>query len=292
LFEIVKKNEGGKSMYIGAFFIEHARRMKTNPFRMEMNDIHNAYEIYYLVTGERYYFIKDRTYHIKRGDLVFINRNELHKTSDCKGPAHERIITIFSHEFLQGLIDLKQEKDIFPIMNHSGYVFHLNIQQQQVVQSLFFKMLQENKNESLGFTKYIQMLLIELLLMIGRIYISNLRSKIEYSNHRHENITNIVEFINNHYFTRITLEQLSKQFFISANYLCKLFKKVTGFTLIDYLNWVRVSEAQLLLKQKHISISNIAIKVGYESSTHFGRVFKKLTGESPLQFRKLMEIAE
>ena len=53
-------------------------------YNMSYRHYHDAYEIYYLLHGERDYFIKDRTYTITKGDLVFININDLHKTVDTK----------------------------------------------------------------------------------------------------------------------------------------------------------------------------------------------------------------
>lgn len=63
---------------------------------------------------------------------------------------------------------------------------------------------------------------------------------------------------------------------------------MTGLTFTEYLNYIRVKEAKELLCKSAESITQISEKVGYESITHFGRVFKKLTGVSPLKYRKQM----
>jgi len=68
---------------------------QTPPYNMTTNHFHDSYELYYLLSGERYYFIKDRTYHIVKGSLVFINRYELHKTLDAYIPSWERILINF-----------------------------------------------------------------------------------------------------------------------------------------------------------------------------------------------------
>jgi AraC-like DNA-binding protein len=85
----------------------------------------------------------------------------------------------------------------------------------------------------------------------------------------------------------ITLDDISKEFFISKSYFSKAFKSVTGFTFTEHLNNIRVREARLLLRGTNSNVSEIAFKVGFESITHFGRVFKSIAGYSPLKYRNL-----
>ena len=66
---------------------------------MPDNHYHDNYEIYYLLSGERYYFIKDRTYHIDRGDIVLINMYDMHRTINFKTESYERILINFKINF-------------------------------------------------------------------------------------------------------------------------------------------------------------------------------------------------
>ena len=61
-------------------------------FTMPCKHLHNEYEIYYLLEGERYYFIDRRTYLVTGGSLVFIDRNQIHQTSQAGSGCHERIL--------------------------------------------------------------------------------------------------------------------------------------------------------------------------------------------------------
>ena len=61
-------------------------------FSMPRKHLHNEYEIYYLLEGERYYFIDRRTCHVTGGSLVFIDRNQIHQTSQAGPCSHERIL--------------------------------------------------------------------------------------------------------------------------------------------------------------------------------------------------------
>ena len=100
-------------------------------------------------------------------------------------------------------------------------------------------------------------------------------------------ITEIVAHINNNFQTELNLENISAEFFIDSCYLSRIFKKTVGMSFVDYINNVRVMEAKKLLTATDESIISIAENVGFKSNTHFGRVFKKVTGTSPLQYRKI-----
>lgn len=63
---------------------------------------------------------------------------------------------------------------------------------------------------------------------------------------------------------------------LSPNHFCKVFKKITGKTLIEYLHLLRINEAEKMLVDTDASITEIAGNVGFSSITYFGRVFKKL----------------
>ena len=74
---------------------------------------------------------------------------------------------------------------------------------------------------------------------------------------------------------------------MNSSYLSRIFKKNTGFSFNEYVNYQRIFSAQDLLKNTTKQITGIAISVGFDSSTHFGRVFKQLTGFTPSAYRKL-----
>jgi YesN/AraC family two-component response regulator len=72
---------------------------------------------------------------------------------------------------------------------------------------------------------------------------------------------------------------------VGTFYFCKLFRKTTGLTFTDYLGRVRVEKAKNLLLNPHLRVSEIAYTVGFQSLTHFNRIFRKTTGEAPTAFR-------
>jgi AraC-like DNA-binding protein/ligand-binding sensor protein len=92
-------------------------------------------------------------------------------------------------------------------------------------------------------------------------------------------------YIAGHHEDPVSLEEIAKAMHVSTFYFCKMFKKATGLTFTDYLGRVRVEKAKALLLNPHLRVSEIAYMVGFQSLTHFNRVFRNLTGESPSHFR-------
>jgi AraC-like DNA-binding protein/ligand-binding sensor protein len=90
----------------------------------------------------------------------------------------------------------------------------------------------------------------------------------------------------------IDLDQVAKAMHVSTFYFCKMFKKATGLTFTDYLSRVRVEKAKSLLLNPHLRISEIAYDVGFQSLTHFNRMFRKIVGESPTHYRDTKSVRQ
>jgi AraC-like DNA-binding protein len=76
----------------------------------------------------------------------------------------------------------------------------------------------------------------------------------------------------------------------STFYFCKRFKKHTGVNFTEYVSRVRIESAKNLLLNPNLRISEIAYEVGFQSLTHFNRVFKSVVGESPTEYRAHLKI--
>src|SRR5437762_8131103 len=97
------------------------------------------------------------------------------------------------------------------------------------------------------------------------------------------------KFIHQHSDDELSLTKVAKFSNISGNHLSEKFKEVTGINFVDYISRVRVGKAHDLLENSNLRISEIAFAVGFQSLSQFNRVFKKLSGRSPTQFRAEQE---
>jgi AraC-like DNA-binding protein len=84
----------------------------------------------------------------------------------------------------------------------------------------------------------------------------------------------------------VELAEVARAVNASVHHFCKAFKKATGLTFTEYLGMVRVARATELLADPHARVSEVAYRVGFSSLTHFNRVFKKLQGQSPTEYRQ------
>lgn len=92
-------------------------------------------------------------------------------------------------------------------------------------------------------------------------------------------------YIRQHYAEKITLDRISQMVYLSPAYFSRVFKKEMGVTFSSFLNNVRIDKSRALLQNNDLKIVDIALMVGFESQSYFTKVFKKITGVSPLQYR-------
>jgi len=255
---------------------------------MKTNHYHDDYEIYYLLEGKRHFFIKNKVYDIKKGDLVFIEKNEIHKTFDAGSPFHQRILINFKTSYLNNILVEANNYDLLSCFHGNTYILRLNPEQQKYVESLLSKLLTEYNYPINSSSIYLKIMLTEFLINADRLFEKSPSCHIETANPTHKKISEIIAYINKNYVENLTLDFLSKRFFISTYYLSRTFKKITGLNLNMYVNTIRIKQAQKILLCTALSITNVSEEVGYDSITHFGRVFKSITGVSPLKYKKTL----
>jgi AraC-like DNA-binding protein len=281
LNEFVNDLLGGNKL----FEIEY-RKVKDKG-SMPSNHYHNHYEIYYQLSGERYYFIKDRSYYVKKGDLVLINMFDLHKTSHAGCSEYERILINFNDMYLQDSLDIIRDIDLLQAFRRDFNIYRLSLPDQTFVEKLLGKMLTESDEIRSGSRTYLKISLIELLIFISRQPDKPQYQYLEHPSALHRKISDVARYININFRNKLTLKELAGQFGVSPFYLSRTFKNVTGFSLVEYLNITRIREAQKLLVLTELSVTKIADAVGFDSSTHFGRVFKAIHQISPLKYKKI-----
>jgi YesN/AraC family two-component response regulator len=268
-------------------------KRNSEPFNMDQRHYHNLFEIYYLLKGERNYFINQRSYHVKKGDLVLINKNILHKTStiDSKNPEHERILIQFDEQLFSSLAAEMKSAELFKVFEKKENVLSLNPEQQLWLEEELFKLTAESKKKNNPENSLaVKLIIAEILILIKRISAKSAAQNLKYPDQKHENISKIAAYISQNYENKLSLSSLAEKFNYSPAYLSRAFKEVTGFNFVEYKNNVRIKEASKLLLQSELSVTEIATEVGFNNITHFGRIFKEITDLSPLEYRKVKDL--
>jgi AraC-like DNA-binding protein len=268
----------------GGWDIEYVKRK--GHFSMPANHFHDHYELYYLCEGERMYFVHDRSYRVKAGDLVLIDRQVLHKTSDTGMPDHERIVIYVQHEWLETAYPEDITLLTSPFKNDVP-VLSLPVQQLPGLKRVIDEMVEELHQQPVGCAIRLRHAIIEVMLMAARALSLEGSSppEAEPESPLHMKMIKVVQYLNDHYTDVLSLTAIAQQFAISSYYFSRIFKSTTGFAFSEYINLIRLKEAQRLLRETDLKITDIALKTGFDNFSHFGKAFKKMAGVPPRAYR-------
>jgi AraC-like DNA-binding protein len=102
----------------------------------------------------------------------------------------------------------------------------------------------------------------------------------------------VMNYVQHHYNQDISLESAARRLNMSRNYLSTYFREKTGMTFTDYLNTFRIARAKELLSVKDIQIQEVATQIGYLNTNSFIRMFKKISGMTPGEYRRSLLLGD
>ena len=103
---------------------------------------------------------------------------------------------------------------------------------------------------------------------------------------KRQSLIAVKEYLDTHYTQRITLDQLSRDFYISKYYLIHIFKEQFGMSVTTYLQSVRITHAKQMLRFTEKSVEEVGLSCGIGELNYFSRVFKEIEGVSPSVYRE------
>jgi len=245
---------------------------------MSKSHYHDFYELYYLESGERFHIIRDSMYTIRPGQFVFFTPYVMHHSYGAEDVPFKRIVLYFRPSEVQS-------PELLNAINAGGGVYTADARSRYSIHQLMELILQDEGSDSSFKDEYIHSLLNLLLVTIVR----QLPKPVQQV--KRALIGQVIDYIHNNYYEDITLEALSKQFYVSPYYLCREFKSCTNRTIIQYINVTRIMNAQRKIMETDKSITEIGSLTGFSNLTHFNRVFKQYSGLTPSQYRKLSQKA-
>ena len=264
------------------------RVVRDQEYSMPMKHFHDTYELYFLLEGERHYFIEKQTYYVKTGDVVLINREQVHKTSQAGSKKHDRILLQLSGRVLEPWLKSAGLYSLERIFDDYYGVTRLTEKEWDEIKELLLGISEEMIHRRERYEVMVRLKLSQILLMVCRSRKKNLLKEMSQTvqTAKHGKVHEVAEYLTLHCETGESLEELSESFFISKSYLSRIFREVTGFSVNEYRNLARVRKARELLAGSGYSITEISEILGFESVTYFERVFKKHTDMTPLKYRK------
>ncbi|MFC7441742.1 AraC family transcriptional regulator [Laceyella putida] len=234
-------------------------------------------EIVYISEGEGTFIINDKTYTAEKGDILIYNKGVIHE--EYSNPAHP-LKTYFcgvSNLVIEGMKELHIiPSNIEPVIRNSKY--------SHKVESYISDIFEESSLQAEGYEIICRNLLISLITLIIRIV--KLQNVNSISDDSHSLAYRIKEYIDKNYTKNITLNDIADNLYLNQYYLSHVFKKEMKNSPINYLINRRIGEAKRLLVSTDMKVWEIARIVGYENPNYFTLLFKKMTGESPKQFKQ------
>lgn len=257
-------------------------------FNMKVKHFHNQYEIFYIIEGQRQFFLNNKVYDAFAGDIAVIDTNLVHTTRSVgdEDSGYNRVILYIDYERMCMYDDKYPDLHLVDFFHKNYGVYHLDDEQRAIFLNLYRDLRHELTKKKYGYKTRIEINVLHWLINFMNIKSdkSNLAPPI--NDVKGEIASKTAAYIENNFTSNVSLDTLSEKMYLSKYYICRVFKEYTGFTVIEYTNMIRIKKAAQMLENTNESISDIATDLGYESMTYFERVFKKILNVSPLKYRK------
>lgn len=267
---------------VRAFFFEH--NVPGGLFELHW---HEDFEITYVVEGAMDIECEGKLLRLEKGDVAVINPNELHSCPHIEVPL-KLYCMIFDVEILKSrFFDKSESKYIHPILNNA-ILFENFLANNTVIADYVKGACRELKIQAKGYELAIKAYILNILVALLRGHVVRFLTNFERETKIKNNgrIRAAVDYIHIHYTEELTIEEIAEAVYVSKFYLCKLFKKNLGLTVVDYINNIRMMEAKKLLLETDGPVSAVAFEVGVGDFNYFSRLYKKRWGETPTQTRK------
>ncbi|WP_281888786.1 AraC family transcriptional regulator [Paenibacillus sp. YYML68] len=244
---------------------------RASPSELEFN------KLYYIRDGEGCVTINDKTYYPRRGDLLFIPEGCIHGYS----LENQKPYTKYWCHFTANIGSQ-------PLAAVCSFPSLLQVEEgtsAQQLEHLFDRLIEAERSPDPCAPILTQSVLLELVYFyLQTVGPEQLTAR---PLETYTDMSSLLPYIDQHLGSKLTLQQLADIVNVHPNYMVRLFKAQFGFTPIQYLNLQRIRAAKELLMLGKLSIKTVAEQTGFESPYYFTQVFKKHTGLTPTEFRKL-----
>lgn len=245
--------------------------------------IHDCYEIYYSISGGRQFLIDNKFYTINPGDVFFINNYESHYLSQIDQTIHERIVISVHPDFIKSISTPETDLNSCFTFRETGFSHRLALDKEQQQRFIYY-IHKITSTTGYGMEILERTAFTELLVLLNKAFYTQSRSQVEDTSYQYsQQVDEILDYINQNIDNPLSIEHLSKVFFLSESYICRIFKSTTGTTINKYLTARRISIAKALLAQGK-SVNEVWENCGYQDYSNFLKAFTKAVGISPKKY--------
>lgn len=246
--------------------------------------VHHSWEILYIVSGSRTFFHRSETYSMNEGSIALIPPGVLHRGLN-RNNEHCELINLYV---------LNQYDPLFSSSYHlfkawaDRYepVIHFDEKNRYEIEALFAQIGTELTEKMPWYIETVWSLINSLILRtlrwaenqtIGHMHPKPVNTSVAYA----------MNWVNINFSKQIDLNAVAREIQLNPSYFSRLFYKETQVHFYEYLSYIRINHACGLLATTREPVYHIAERCGFGSITQFGRVFRKITGQHPLKYRKI-----
>lgn len=242
--------------------------------------IHDCCEVLLCLSDNQKFLIGESVFEANTNDIFVVNQFEIHKLTDSDENFCKRYVFKVHPQFC--LLNSTSTTDLSACFYNKNLCKKVSLNNEQVnkLVELF-----ENLKESgkYGDDVISNISAVKILVLVNR-YIANASWVAGSTSYRGNGLVHsVVEYINEHLLDTINLDEISLVHFVSKNHLCRIFKKQTGTTVVNYIILRRIAEAKKFLSEGY-DVKETCEKCGFNDYSHFIRTFRKIVGIPPKQY--------
>ena len=269
--------------------VHPSSRCKKSPYVGKISDqhFHDDLEFLYIASGTFKCVSNNVTYIANKGDVIFINSRIPHATESLGPYTSTDMIQFdtsnFSSDTMSGLS--KYLSRFININKAPVVVFKSASEHTKELKMYLDGIFTEYIDKKPSYELYIKSNVLNIIAFLSRYdYLTD--SSIFFDEKNIEKVMPALNYIDEHYDEQITLEELSTVLNLNPSYFCRLFKKATNSTFVEYLNFVRICKSEKKLSSSKESIAEISLNLGFSSVSYFNKVFKNIKGCTPTEYKK------
>lgn len=252
---------------------------------------HHVLEISYIKEGKGKYYVDDTIYDIQQGDILLFNNTERHRLGVDAPNTLVNLVIHFEPRFIwsqtDNSFDLKYlQAFYYRDKNFTNRLDRENPATAKIAQ--LFNEIEEEFNHKLhGYELMVKVRLLNIFVLISRFYkfVHSDLSTIQNIKHGLPGINKVLDYIDANIQKTMSLEELSNIAHMNPSYFSTFFKKYNGINPSEYIRSKRIERAIEHLKFSNKNITEIASLCGFNNMTSFYNAFKKVTSNTPSEYR-------
>lgn len=246
---------------------------------------HDFYEIYVQDQGTRDHIVSNTFYKMNPRDVMFLKPNILHQSISLD--EHTRTIVYFTEGFLKRYFMPDTVQKFLSLFKYN--CISLSTEHYYKAATIIKDMSKEDYDnpDNIIFLRLAELFMV--LLKNTRQYPpAYIESSVINTHKTTDNtISPLISYVHENFLTLSSIEEIASTFYITPSHLCRTFKKLTGYTVIQYINILKIQKACSLLHDTQKSITEIALECGFNSTMYFCKTFKAFLNITPTDYRRI-----